>query len=904
MFDRLKIRLRALLRAGKVEHELDEELRYHLDEMIDQNVRAGMGYDRARAEALKSFGGVEQAKDYCRDARGVRLVDETVRDVRFSLRTLRKSPAFTFVAVVSLMLGIGANTAIFQLLDAVRLRLLPVESPTELVEVRIVNADSRSGHFEGWRPALTNVLWEELRAHQQSFSGVFAFGDAGFNLAESGEMRNARGLMVSGEFFDVLGIKPARGRMLDLADDRRGANVQVAVISHAFWQREYGGDPSVVGRTLRLDGHPFEVVGVAPAGFFGVEPGRSFDVAVPIAAEPVFYGEDSRLDNRASWWLKAIGRLAPGSTPEYATEQLGAISPGAFEATLPAEYDAEDATNYRAMKLGATPAASGVSELREDYATSLWLLLALAGLVLLIACANLANLLPARASAQEREMAVRLALGASRGRLVRQLLTESLLISAAGALLGLFMARFLSKALVSFLDTQGSPLFVDLGLDWRVYGFTAGLAVATCVVFGIVPALRATATTPGAAMKASGRGNTEGRERLGLRRALVASQVALSLVLVTGSLLFARTLGNLLAIDPGFHLAGIAIANVDLTPLRLPEEQRALFKQRLVDRIGRVPGVVSASDTAIVPLSGGGWNGTIVMEGADPNGKSLSFFNRVGPDYFETLGIPLLGGRAFDERDTLQSPTVAIVNEEFARQFAGGANPVGMRYSVQQSALEPPTVYEIVGLVKNAKYRSLRREMPPTAYVPMAQERDPGQYESILIRSELPPNTLLPSVRQALAEENPDLVFQCEVFETQVWSTLTQERLMAALSGFFGVLALVLATVGLYGVTSYMVARRTHEIGIRMALGAARRKIAGMVVREVAILLGAGVVVGAVVAFFAARAAGAMLFGIEPQDPITLAAAVGILAAVAAVSSLVPAYRAASVDPMRALRDE
>jgi predicted permease len=801
------------------------------------------------------------------------------------------------------VLGIGANTAIFQLLDAVRMRPLPVARPGELVEIDVAVRENLSGRFEGRHPSITEPVWAQLRAHGEPFDGLVAFCDESFNLAKSGEVRNARGLYVSGGFFDVLGVRPQLGRTLVPADDAPGA-LAVAVLGDAFWRREYGASPSVVGRTVSLEGHPFEIVGVAPPGFFGVEPGCTFDVAVPIASEAVINGEASRIGVRRSWWLAAMGRLRPGWSAERASEYLATVSPEIFEPTVAPEFDADTAKLFRASSLVATPAATGLSELREEYETSLWLLLAIAGVVLLIACANLANLLLARASVQEREMAVRLALGASRWRLVRQLLTESLLLAAAGAALGLVAASILSRALVAFLETSGNARFVDLGLDWRIFGFTAALAVSTCVLFGVAPALRATRTTASASLKSGARGSTDGRERLGLRRALVAAQVALSLMLVVGALLFARTLVNLVARDPGIRRSELALTTVDTTALDLPVERRAAFNRELVERVRSVPGVVAAADSAIIPLSGAGWNDEIWMEGSDHADRALTYFNSVGSGYFETMGIEMLAGRDFDDRDMPDSPKVTIVNEEFARRFTGGADPVGQRYLSLDDPSKPPVAYEIVGLVKDAKYRTLREKIQPTAFLASSQSAKPGQFQRILLRSAVSPAEILPAVRSALTSVDERLVFRSETIDDRVRDSILQERLMAALSGFFGLLALALATVGLYGVTTYMVARRTHEIGIRMALGAMRSTIAGMVMREVATLLVAGLVVGAVATFVATKSTSALLYGVAPNDPLAFLAAAAILTSVAVAAGLVPAYRASSVDPMRALRDE
>ena len=479
-----------------------------------------------------------------------------IQDLRFGVRMLLKSPGFTAVAVLSLALGIGANTAIFQLLNVVRLKSLPVKAPQELAEVRPTDVSGTRGSKSASYPAVTNPIWEQIRDRQQAFSGIFAWGTGGLNLAQGGEVRPAKALWVSGDFFNVLGIQPALGRVFSTADDQRGCSAPGVVISHAFWQREYGGEANVIGRKLTLADHPFEIVGVTQQSFFGLEVGRTFDVAVPICADAVISGKNNRLDSGTNWWLMVTGRLKPGWSSPQASAQLQAISTGLFEQTLPANYPPVSVQNYLGMKLEAVPVGGGYSVLRENYERPLWLLLAIAGLVLLIACANLANLLLARASAREREMAVRQAVGASRGRLIRQLLVESLLLAVVGTALGAFLAQALSRFLVSFLSTSGNSVFLDLTPDWRVLGFAAGIAALTCLLFGLTPALRATRIEPGAAMKASGRGLTAGRERFSLRRALVVVQVALSLVLVASAFLFSRSLNKLLAVDTGFRSEG------------------------------------------------------------------------------------------------------------------------------------------------------------------------------------------------------------------------------------------------------------------------------------------------------------------------------------------------------------
>ena len=828
-----------------------------------------------------------------------------IQDLRYGLRMLAKNPGFTAVAVLTLGLGIGANTAIFQLLDAVRLRTLPVKNPEQLVRIQLVDPSSRRGSQASWYSfALTNPLWEQIRDHQQVFSGVLAWANFDFNLAPAGEKRPARGLFVSGDFFRLLGVQPILGHALTAADDHRGCGLPSALISYALWQRDFGGDRSVVGRKLTIDHHPVEIIGVTPATFSGLEIGRSFDVALPICSQAVLGGEFVWLDAGTVWWLTVMGRLKPGNSLAQAIAQLLSISPGIFEATLPKDYPPVSVKDYLNSKLTAVAGGTGVSWLRDQYGNPLWLLLVTAGLVLLIACANLANLMLARATTREREIVVRLAVGASRGRLIRQLLVESLLLATCGGAAGLLLAGTLSRLLVSLLSTQDNPLFLDLNPDWRVLAFTSGLAVLACVLFGLAPAFRATRLAPGLAMKAEGRGLTETRERFSLRRALVATQVALTLVLLVGALLFSRTLRNLLTANPGFREKGILAADVDLTQLNLPVDRRLIFKRQLLSRLRAVPGVDSLAEAGLIPLSGGSTDNVVWAEGSDRSHGMSANFNWISSEYFKTLEIPLLAGRDFDDRDTPRSPKVAIVNEAFARKLGLGANPRGRSFRVEATPTQPETIFEIVGLVKDTKYLSLREALPPIAFLSTSQDSKPDPFAQILIRSSAPLTDITSRLRQSLADIDPQVSTDFWVFETMIGEKLLPERLMATISGFFGLLAALLAIVGLYGVISYTVVRRTNEIGIRMALGADGRDVMTMVMREAGVLLVVGLTVGTPLAMGAARMVGSMLFGLQPGDPAVFTVAIGTLGAAALLASYIPARRATKVDPMVALRYE
>jgi predicted permease len=641
---------------------------------------------------------------------------------------------------------------------------------------------------------------------------------------------------------------------------------------------------------------------VTPPSFFGVEVGRAFEVAVPLCAEPLSLGERSGLDKPDVWFLAAFGRLKPDWTVERATARLAAISGPIFQETLPTRYLPEDAKGYLTFKLGAFAAGTGVSSLRRTYESPLWLLLATTGLVLLIACANLANLMLARATAREREVAVRLAIGASRWRVVRQLLSESLLIAALGAVCGAVLAQWLSRFLVNFLTSDNAPIFVHLALDWRIFAFTAALAVATCLVFGLMPAMRVTGTAPGAAMKAGSRGSSDTRERFGLRRTLVVLQVALSLVLVVGALLFVRSLRNLMTVDAGFRQDGLLVVNLDLRKAGIPVERRTALYDEITNRLSALPGVASGAQVFIVPVSGSGWNNDIIINGTrQPDTVN---FNTVSADYFKTMGTPMLNGRPFNAQDVPASEKVVIVTEGFARKYFPNQNPIGQVFQIEEGPGQPRPFLHIVGVVKDSKYRDLREPFVPLAFYAASQDVEPAPFLQVVLRSSAPLGTITAEVSAAMASFSPALITQFQTMESQVRDSLLPERLMATLSGFFGGLAALLATVGLYGVMSYMVARRRNEIGIRMALGADRAHVVRMVMREAAVLLAAGVAVGLALSVVAARAATTLLFGLQPGDPATLAMAAAGLGLVAMLASYLPALRASRLEAIEALREE
>jgi putative ABC transport system permease protein len=812
-------------------------------------------------------------------------------DLRYAIRQLLKDPGFTTVAVFILALGIGANTAIFQLLDAVRLRSLPIQKPHELIEVKIVGGNRGMG-VNGRYGGLTRPIWQEIREAQQAFSGAFAWSAGDVRVGKGSDLRRANGLWVSGDFFRVLGVRPRQGRLILPEDEVGACPATKAVVSHSYWQSHMGARDLSADNRLMVDGEPKEVVGVTPPEFFGLAVGERFDIVQP-------YCQPKEL-RRDVFDVSVMGRLRPGWTLERASAHFDASSPGIFEVTALTGYSAKTIESYKKFRLAAYPASGGVSELRRKYDFSLWLLLATTGLVLLIACVNLANLMLARASVRERELAVRLALGASRGRLFRHLLMESALLASTGAALGMWLAQTLSRVLILALSTERSEVSLSIETDWRVFLFIAIVATFTCVAFGAVPALRATGTDPITAMKSGGRGLTAGRERFSLQRMMVAGQIAVSLVLLVGALLFVRSFRNLLTFDPGMRQQGITLAFIGFHDSQIPRDRYADFQRTLLEEVRSAPGILGAVSTTHVPLIGGAWGHGITTSSSE----GFAMFSWVSPGYFQTMRIPLRMGREFNQDDTGASPRVAVVNQTFVNKLLGGANPIGQTLRTSPEPNYPSTVYEIVGVVGDTKYDDFRRETPAIAFGPASQFPALGPWAAMLIHSSLAPEAAIATVKQRLRERHPELVVEFSVFQSQIQERFGQERLMAMVSGFFGFLAALLAVIGLYGLISYIVTRRRHEIGIRAALGAQPRDLRWLVLRESLLLTAIGAAIGLPAVLMTGRLASSLLFGITATDPITIASSTLLLVGAAILSGYLPAHRAAKVDPMVALRVE
>ncbi len=895
-------RIMSLGSRARMEREIDAELREHMAMCIDDDMAQGMSREEAGRDARRRFGNPTVMRERV-SAEDIALGLESLwNDVRNALRVFTKSPGFSLVVVATLALGIGANTAIFELLDAVLLQSLPVENPQELVQVRVVDMSKARGGFVSGYPAVTNLIWERLREDHHGFSGIAAWRDVQFSRDSGGDARFVNGLYVSGEFFNVLGVRPVAGRLFNAEDDRRGCGLPGAVISYNFWQQEFGGKQAL-GQKLTLNDKSVEIIGVTPGNFFGVAVGRTFDVAVPICAEPYLETTD-RLNSSTKWWLSIIGRVDPRWSVQKLAAHLGATSTGIFASTLRADYPPESVKDYLSMKLTAEPSAAGASILRKTYSDPLRFLLGIAGLVLLITCANLASLMLARTTARERDMAVRLAIGAGRWRLIRLVLGESLLLSIVGAMAGAALAQALSRGLVAYLNTRDNSVSLDFKLDWRLFAFLLGISFLTSLLFGLAAALRASRTPPGAAMKAGSHNMTASRSHLGFRGALVISQVALSLVLLFSALLFTQSLRNLLNDDPGFQAKDILIARLDFTRLNIPDDLRIAFQRQLLDRVRSIPGVDAAANTDIVPLGGASWGNSVWIDGHNSTQRQDSNFSGVSSAYFNTLRIPIIAGRDFNDQDTRQSLRAAIVNEAFVQKLGLGSNPIGARFWREATPSSPAELNEIVGLVKDTKYGSIRRNGGPIAYLALAQDKDADSGMQVLVRSRLPMATQEQEIRRTLHNVSTGISFDFEGLEDTIQQSLVAERLLATLSGFFGALAVILAMTGIYGVMSYTVTERTVEIGIRMALGAQRTSITAMILSKAAKLLAAGLVLGTGLSLAVASAAGALLFGLKPRDPAILASASVFLAIVTLVASVIPSMRAAKVNPIDSLRAE
>ena len=897
--DKLLLRFRSLFLSAGVERELDDEVRFHLEQQIEENTAAGMSAEEARRRARRTVGGLEQIKEQCRDMRRVNWIGDLGKDVRYALRILGKSPGFTAAAVLSLALGIGINTAVFSLINAVLLRMLPVKNPERLV---VFNH----------RNDFSYPLYEDLREGNTVLSGLLCRFTIPASMSTAGQTDRISAELVSGNYFQVLGVEPLIGRMLTPDDARVPGAQPVVVLSNGFWRQRFGSDPGIVGKTIRLDGHPMMVVGITPAGFQGTEVGVSPDVRVPITMVRAMIPEEVEINDRGWGWLDLVGRLKDGVSRAHAESALNAVYLHARENEVDGVFkDLPPAEKARLLseRLRLEAGSRGVSELREKFSFQLWVLMAAVSVVLVIACMNVASLLLARAMARQREIAVRLALGASRVRVVRQLITESVILVLIATAASLVVAPWGTHMLASFLPEGRLPVALSLGPDFRVLGFAVIVSLVAGILFGLAPALQLTRSAVTPALKAQA--NLSGlRGSLAFRKILTVAQVALSLLLLEGAGLFMRTLANLKAVDIGYDRENVLL--LELVPLLngYTDEQSTRFFEQTIERVNQLPSVRSASIGSMGLLGPG-----LRIEGVHVEGSSTSqgqdtggWINSVSPRYFETLRIPLLLGRSFTAHDTKSAPKVAIVNQTLARRFFGGGKAVGRHCRIGDA-----NDIEIVGVVRDGKYKDVREEPrnvvdvrgepPNVVYLPF--EQNLGEPMTLYVRTVGNPAKVTADIRREVRAVDANVpIYNVRTLEAQLDESLSQERLVATLSSWFGAFALLLAAIGLYGVLAYNVTRRINEIGLRVALGAERGGVIWMVLREALLLVGMGVGFGVPLALVLVLSVSSLLYGLKPSDPLTISATAVMLFVVAAVASYIPARRASRVDPMVALRYE
>ena len=828
-------------------------------------------------------------------------------DLRYAIRTLRKSPLFVIVTVASLALGIGANTAIFSLINQLILENLPVRHPEELV---LLTAHGYHYGSNTGRNALSYPMYQDFRDKNQVFSGMFCRHMETVSLAFDGRTELIEAELVSGNYFPVLGVGAAAGRVFTAADDLMQGGHPVAVLSYGYWRSRFSGDRGVIGKKIILDGYPMTIVGVSQEGFNGVEPGYAPQIRIPITMQDSIPPGQTfkQLNDRRRRFVQVFGRLKPGVTREQAKAGLQPLFHQILqmEVQMPAFAHADTFAQKRflAMWIDALPGSKGRSQLRDQFSKPLLALMAIVGLVLLIACSNLANLLIARASARQKEIAVRLALGAGRWRLVRQLLAESILLSTLGGVLGLMLAVWIDHLLISLQPPDVLGITLSTSPDLSVLVFTLVVSLATGVLFGLVPALQSTRPELASTLKDEA-GSVAGGASAGLRKSLVVAQVALSLLLLVGAGLFIQSLNNLKETNAGFDTKNLVAFQVEPTLGGYRPDWARDYYRRLVEHLESLPGVKSLALAVMPLLEDNEWDNWVTIEGYTKKQDEIPspYMQFCTPHFFETLKIPILLGRDFTLKDGRGAPKVGIINEKFAKRYFRGVNPVGRHVGF---GIDPGTKtdIEIIGVAGDTKYENMRAEIPYELYVPYIQQ-DWVNSMTGYVRTAGPPLTMMSSIRRAVREVDSTVpMYEMKTLDQQVENSLITERLVAMLSAVFGGLATLLAALGLYGVIAFMVARRTREIGIRMALGAAGGSVVWLVMREVLVLAGTGLVIGLAAALALTRLVEAQLFGIKPTDVPTLILATFAVAAVAVLAGCLPARRATAIDPMRALRFE
>jgi predicted permease len=875
-------------RKKRLERQLESEIQYHLDRTAQNYIAHGMDPRAARRRARLEFGGAAQIKEDLRDVHRPRWLADLRQDLVYAARTLRRIPGFLACAVLTLALGIGANTAIFSLIDAVMLRSMPVRDPDRLVQITRL---AEGGEFF----PVSYPLFEYFRDRLSSVSGTFVQARIRQAITLDGVDEFAEADLVSGEYYSSLGLAPAAGRLLGPADD--AVPSPVAVIGYEYWRRRFALNPAAIGKSVTIGAATLTIVGVEPPGFSGTLHGRARDFVAPLSmAEPISGGKAAWRQQWDSNFLAMMARLKPGVPVDRANAEVGALY-DAWRADKAAGIRSANPRNhFLKERAAALPAAAGLNGLIARFSEPLTALMCIVALVLLLACANLSGLLLARAASRQREISVRRALGAGHGRLARQFLAESLLLAGFGALLGLALAQWFSRALVAMM-ANGGKLDLPVSPDWRILAFTAAISLLACLFAGLAPGLNAGKASVNPALKQVRGG---GHRRLG--RALVMAQLCISMTLLVGASLFIRTLVKLYSVDTGVRTGGVLTFGVR-TRTKFPPARAVAIQTSIVERLRSLPGVVSASASAMMPLGGGLWARSVQVEGYvfRPGEDDTVAFNVVAPRYFAATGTPLLLGRDFDEGDTTESKPVAIVNESFVRYFFAGQPPLG------RNATSVKIAYEIVGVVKDAKYENLRAAAPKTMYIAWLQWKgeQPTGYSYLARVAGGDPMRLAPVMERAIPEIDSAVhLLTPQTFEETVNESMLNERIMATLGGFFGLLALMVACLGIFGIMAFQVSRRTNEIGVRMALGATRSNIVTLVLREVAMLLVTGCAAGCIAAACLTRFAKSMLFGVTPTDPVAFSLAACALAAATLMAGFLPALRASRIHPLTALRHE
>jgi predicted permease len=889
MLSRIRSLWRNLLHRGAVERDLDDELTVLHAELTDEKIRAGMAPATARRAATIELGHVHIVKQHVRDARAGAFWDAFVQDARYGARQLRRNPLFAATAMLSLAIGVGANTTIFSLLNALMLRDLRAANPHELVEFWRTTPN-------GSGTAFSNPMYETLRDESAAFSGVLALSKSTVSAAVNGAEQAPAGRYVSGNFFDVLGVMPQIGRLLSVVDDRPGA-AEATVITHGLWERRFGRSPAAFNEAIRVDNVAFRIVGVLPPAFEDPLIGRPADFFIPIASEARLQPE-SRLRSAASSWLGIVARLKPGTSLDEASVTVAPIFTRFMEDLALAVPDPHGRRRIRSQRLFLESARTGLSDLRRDFSRPVLLLMGAVSLVLLIACVNVVNLLLARGVARRREIALRLAIGASRGRLVRQLLTESTLLGVMGGGVGLAIAAVGAPLLVALVPQGGSPIGLDVTPDARITFVSVSVAVLSSVIAGLFPAFRSARTGMTPSFQCDARSATT-RSSARWGRSLIVAQVALSLLLLVGASLLLSTLHNLRAVDPGFDHEHVLLLTLDSAKAGFTTPRLSSYHRQVLDRVRSTPGVRGAALSAISPMSGGGIDLPLGVGGPPSETAPMVYVNRVSDGYFSTLATPVLVGREFLPEDGDAGAATAVVNEALARHYFGSESPVGRRIHMGRG-----TALEIVGVVADSKYYSLRETGKPTVYLFSIASSEPIGL-TLSVRTAGDPHTVSDAIRrdvQSIASTVP--VTRVRTLASQVERSFGTERLVARLITTFAVLALVLASVGLYGVLGYSVARRTSEIGVRLALGATRGTVLRSVLRESWTVVFVGSAIGVPAAIVLSRVLAALLYGVSPWDAAVLTGAVASVFVGATVAAILPAWRASRVEPLVALRHE